>query len=114
MSPTGSRPSSSGRAASWSGTCAGGGGAAASWSTGTPGPFLPTRSPTSSASTSTGSRECLGRLAERERAVLVETFYEERPSAAIAERLGLTPDNVRTVRHRAFVRLRDCVRGGEA
>ena len=59
-------------------------------------------------------RECLGRLAERERAVLVETFYEERPSAAIAERLGLTPDNVRTVRHRAFVRLRDCVRGGEA
>lgn len=59
-------------------------------------------------------RECLARLGERERAVLVETFYEERPSAAIADRLGLSPDNVRTVRHRAFVRLRDCVRGGEA
>jgi RNA polymerase sigma-70 factor (ECF subfamily) len=59
-------------------------------------------------------RECLARLAERERAVLVETFYEERPPAAIADRLGLRPDNVRTVRHRAFVRLRDCVRGGEA
>jgi len=59
-------------------------------------------------------RECLGRLAERERAVLVDTFYAELPSAAIADRLGLTPDNVRTVRHRAFVRLRDCVHGGEA
>ena len=59
-------------------------------------------------------RECLARLAERERAVLVETFYEERPSAVIAGRLGLSPDNVRTVRHRAFVRLRDCVRGGQA
>ena len=59
-------------------------------------------------------RECLGRLAERERAVLVDTFYAELPSAAIADRLGLAPDNVRTVRHRAFVRLRDCVLGGEA
>lgn len=57
-------------------------------------------------------RECLERLAERERAVLVETFYAELPSAVIAAGLGLTPDNVRTVRHRAFVRLRDCVRGG--
>jgi DNA-directed RNA polymerase specialized sigma24 family protein len=44
----------------------------------------------------------------------VETFYEERPSAMIAVRLGLSPDNVRTVRHRAFLRLRDCVRGGGA
>lgn len=59
-------------------------------------------------------RECLARLAERERAVLVETFYEERPSAQIASRLGITPENVRTVRHRAFVRVRGCVRGGEA
>jgi RNA polymerase sigma-70 factor, ECF subfamily len=59
-------------------------------------------------------RECLGRLAERERAVLVATFYEERPSAVIADSLGLSPENVRTVRHRAFVRLRDCVRGGGA
>jgi RNA polymerase sigma-70 factor (ECF subfamily) len=59
-------------------------------------------------------RECLARLAERERTVLVETFYEEQPCAAIAGRLGITPDNVRTVRHRGFVRLRDCVRGGKA
>jgi RNA polymerase sigma-70 factor (ECF subfamily) len=59
-------------------------------------------------------RDCLGRLAERERAVIVLTFYAEQPSGEIASRLGLSPENVRTVRHRAFVRLRDCVAGGGA
>jgi RNA polymerase sigma-70 factor (ECF subfamily) len=57
-------------------------------------------------------RDCLSRLSERERGVLVLTFYAEAPSGEIAESLGLSPDNVRTVRHRAFVRLRDCVTGG--
>ena len=57
-------------------------------------------------------RECLARLAERERTVLVLTFYAEQPSAEIAARLGTSPENVRTVRHRAFGRLRDCVTGG--
>ena len=59
-------------------------------------------------------RECLARLAERERSVVVLTFYAEESSGAIAERLGLTTENVRTVRHRAFVRLRRCVNGGDA
>jgi len=59
-------------------------------------------------------RDCLARLAERERSVLVLTFYAEEPSRAIAVRLGLSPENVRTVRHRAFARLRRCVHGGEA
>ncbi len=59
-------------------------------------------------------RDCLSRLAERERSVLVLTFYAEQPSAEIATRLGTSPDNVRTVRHRAFGRLRECVRGGDA
>jgi RNA polymerase sigma-70 factor (ECF subfamily) len=59
-------------------------------------------------------RECLARLAERERTVLVLTFYAEQPSAEIAARLGTSPENVRTVRHRAFGRLRDCVKGGDA
>ena len=59
-------------------------------------------------------RECLARLAERKRSVLVLTFYAEQPSGEIAARLGLSPENVRTVRHRAFGRLRDCVRGGDA
>jgi RNA polymerase sigma-70 factor (ECF subfamily) len=59
-------------------------------------------------------RECLGRLAERERSVLVLTFYAEAPSSEIGARLGLSPENVRTVRHRAFVHLRRCVEGGES
>jgi RNA polymerase sigma-70 factor (ECF subfamily) len=59
-------------------------------------------------------RDCLGRLAKRERSVLVLTFYAEQTSGEIAGRLGLSPENVRTVRHRAFVRLRDCVTGGGA
>jgi RNA polymerase sigma-70 factor, ECF subfamily len=59
-------------------------------------------------------RRCLDGLGARARAVLVETFYAELPSAVIAAGLGLTPGNVRQLRHRAFVRLRDCVRGGEA
>lgn len=58
-------------------------------------------------------RECLARLAERERSVLVLTFYAELPSGVIATRLGMSPDNVRTVRHRAFGRLRRCVHGDE-
>jgi RNA polymerase sigma-70 factor (ECF subfamily) len=59
-------------------------------------------------------RDCLSRLAERQRSVLVLAFYAEQPSAEIAGRLGLTADNVRAVRHRAFRRLRDCVTGGDA
>jgi RNA polymerase sigma-70 factor (ECF subfamily) len=59
-------------------------------------------------------RDCLARLAERERTVLVLTFYAEQPSAEIAARLGTTSENVRTVRHRAFGRLRDCVTGRAA
>jgi len=59
-------------------------------------------------------RECLTRLAERERSVLVLTFYAEEPAGEIAARLGLSPENVRTVRHRACGRLRRCVEGGAA
>lgn len=59
-------------------------------------------------------RRCLGRLAERERSILVLTFYAEQPSSEIAARLGLTAENVRTLRHRAFGRLRACVAGAAA
>jgi RNA polymerase sigma-70 factor, ECF subfamily len=59
-------------------------------------------------------RDCLAQLAERERNVLVLSFYAEEPSAGIAARLGLSPENVRTVRHRAVGRLRRCVEGGAA
>jgi RNA polymerase sigma-70 factor (ECF subfamily) len=52
---------------------------------------------------------CLERLAERERTVVVLSFYTERPSAEIGAELGLSPANVRVVRHRALSRLRDCM-----
>jgi RNA polymerase sigma-70 factor (ECF subfamily) len=55
---------------------------------------------------------CLTRLAERDRRVLVLTFYAERSSAEIAAELGVTNTVVRVARHRALGRLRDCVGHG--
>jgi RNA polymerase sigma-70 factor, ECF subfamily len=52
---------------------------------------------------------CLHRLAERDRRVLVLTFYAEKTSPEIAEELGVTSTVVRVARHRALERLRDCV-----
>ena len=53
--------------------------------------------------------DCLQGLAERDRAVLVMTFYAERSAEEIASELGLKPGNVRVVRHRALGRLRECL-----
>jgi RNA polymerase sigma-70 factor (ECF subfamily) len=55
---------------------------------------------------------CLQRLAERDRRVLVLTFYAEKASAEIATELGVTGTVVRVARHRALGRLRDCVTSG--
>ena len=55
---------------------------------------------------------CLRALAERERLVVLLTFYADREAPRIAEDLGLSPGAVRTIRHRAMARLRDCVMGG--
>jgi RNA polymerase sigma-70 factor (ECF subfamily) len=52
---------------------------------------------------------CLHVLAERDRRVLVLTFYAEKTSPAIAEELGVTPTVVRVARHRALERLRECI-----
>jgi RNA polymerase sigma-70 factor (ECF subfamily) len=52
---------------------------------------------------------CLQRLGERDRRVLVLTFYAEKASAEIAEELGVTGTVVRVARHRALGRMRDCV-----
>jgi RNA polymerase sigma-70 factor (ECF subfamily) len=52
---------------------------------------------------------CLQRLAERDRRVLILTFYAEKASSEIAEELGVTGAVVRVARHRALGRLRDCV-----
>lgn len=52
---------------------------------------------------------CLRALPERERSVVVASFYEERPSEEIASALGVGAGNLRVVRHRALGRLRRCM-----
>jgi RNA polymerase sigma-70 factor (ECF subfamily) len=52
---------------------------------------------------------CLGALAERERLVVLLTYYADRDAPRIAEQLNLSPGAVRVIRHRAIARLRDCV-----
>ncbi|HEY6980603.1 sigma-70 family RNA polymerase sigma factor [Reyranella sp.] len=56
---------------------------------------------------------CIERLSARERTVLLMTFYEEKSAQAVGAALGLTPANVRVIRHRGLAHLRDCVSGGE-
>ena len=55
---------------------------------------------------------CLRALAERERLVVLLTFYADREAPGIATDLGISPGAVRVIRHRAMARLRDCVLGG--
>jgi len=57
-------------------------------------------------------QQCLERLPERERAVLVMTFYDDRPANAVGRELGITAANVRVIRHRGIERLRGCLQGG--
>jgi len=57
-------------------------------------------------------QKCLERLPERERAVLVMTFYDDRPADAVGSELGITPANVRVIRHRGIERLRGCMQSG--
>jgi RNA polymerase sigma-70 factor (ECF subfamily) len=52
---------------------------------------------------------CLAALAERERTVVVLSFYAERGADEIGAELGLRGGNVRVVRHRALARLRACM-----
>ncbi len=54
---------------------------------------------------------CLERLSERERSVVLLSFYEDEPAEQVGAALGLTAGNVRVIRHRALERLRDCVMG---
>ena len=59
-------------------------------------------------------RHCLERLSERERAVLLLTFYDDRPARDVGVELGVSEGNVRVIRHRGLERLRACVRGAES
>jgi RNA polymerase sigma-70 factor (ECF subfamily) len=55
---------------------------------------------------------CLRALAERDRLVVLLTYYAEREAPRIAEDLCISPGAVRVIRHRAMARLRECVLGG--
>jgi RNA polymerase sigma-70 factor (ECF subfamily) len=55
---------------------------------------------------------CLSRLGLRERTIVVETFCNETPTDELAAQLGLTPGNVRVIRHRTLAQLLACVQGG--
>jgi RNA polymerase sigma-70 factor, ECF subfamily len=55
---------------------------------------------------------CLGALRDRERAVLLLSFYAELDAAAIGTELGLSAGNVRVVRHRAIEQLQGCMNAG--
>ena len=55
---------------------------------------------------------CLRALAERDRLVVLLTFYADREAPRIAKDLGVSPGAVRVIRHRAMARLRECVLGG--
>jgi RNA polymerase sigma-70 factor, ECF subfamily len=59
-------------------------------------------------------QQCLERLPERERTVLVMTFYDDRPADAVGEQLRLSAGNVRVIRHRGVERLKACMQVEEA
>lgn len=52
---------------------------------------------------------CLRALAERDRLVVLLTFYADREAPRIAEDLGVSPGAIRAIRHRAMTRLRECM-----
>lgn len=52
---------------------------------------------------------CLERLAERERSVVILGFFADKSADAVARELGVTPANARVIRHRALLKLRECM-----
>ena len=52
---------------------------------------------------------CVQSLKERERAVVVMTFYDEHTAAESGRALGISEANVRVIRHRAIRQLRVCM-----
>jgi RNA polymerase sigma-70 factor, ECF subfamily len=54
---------------------------------------------------------CLGRVNSRAQRVVLLTFQEDRSVEEIATELGISPGNVRVLRHRAIAALHRCVEG---
>ncbi len=56
-------------------------------------------------------RDCLAALADRDRTVLLLSFYAELDGEAVGREIGVEQSHVRVIRHRALGRLRTCVKG---
>jgi RNA polymerase sigma-70 factor, ECF subfamily len=54
-------------------------------------------------------QRCVQNLNERERTVVVMSFYDDQTSADVAGFLGVSEANVRVIRHRAIRQLRECM-----
>jgi len=54
-------------------------------------------------------RRCLEVLPERDRTIVLLSFYDERSAAEVGSEVGLSAANVRVVRHRSIERLRICL-----
>jgi len=52
---------------------------------------------------------CVQMLKERERSVVVHTFYDEQTAAEVGAFLEISEANVRVIRHRAIRQLRACM-----
>jgi RNA polymerase sigma-70 factor (ECF subfamily) len=52
---------------------------------------------------------CVQNLKERERTVMVMTFYDDQAGGDVARFLGVSEANVRVIRHRAIHQLRACM-----
>jgi RNA polymerase sigma-70 factor (ECF subfamily) len=52
---------------------------------------------------------CLEGLSERERSVVVMSFFADKAADEVGAELALSAGNVRVIRHRALGRLRDCM-----
>ena len=52
---------------------------------------------------------CLEALPERERSVVVMSFFADKAADEVGKELNLTGGNVRVIRHRALGRLRECM-----
>jgi len=59
-------------------------------------------------------QRCLQGLPERERSVVVMSYFDEHSAIEVASFLAISETNVRVIRHRALGRLRNCMSGGKA
>jgi RNA polymerase sigma-70 factor (ECF subfamily) len=57
-------------------------------------------------------QRCLEGLPQRERTIILLSFYDERSAADVGCEVGLSAANVRVVRHRSIERLRRCLGWG--